>query len=370
MANYYSSNAYQGNSTGGGGANNPYGNNPYAHTSNNSYTSNTDNTANANANKSDPYAAQNVNQQWQQPTQSHSQNKQQQQQQQQQQYTQNQPAQQQQQGQGGSTPFWNPSSMTNAFASAAASAALQGGSNPNAMLDVAGKLGHTFLDEGTARMIPGLEQLMSQLRVYFQVDNTYVKSKMLRVLFSFFFKNWSRIHNDLNAVDKYALPREDVNALDLYIPSMSLITYVLLCGLCYGTSGEFNPEVLPDVTTRCIVIQFLEVLLFRTGFYLMQAPVTFMDLFAVTGYKYLGLTLNMLVGYSLSLALVSGGHRGYYATFLWTASASSYFMLKYMGLNIPDVTSASGPKKEFMVLAFAGSQFASMWFLGQTKFLN
>jgi len=34
------------------------------------------------------------------------------------------------------------------------------------------------------------------------------------------------------------------------------------------------------------------------------------------------------------------------------------------------VTSASGPKKEFMVLAFAGSQFASMWFLGQTKFLN
>mmetsp|Transcript_12401 Transcript_12401/g.18544 ORF Transcript_12401/g.18544 Transcript_12401/m.18544 type:complete len:261 (+) Transcript_12401:996-1778(+) len=260
--------------------------------------------------------------------------------------------------------------MTNAFASAAASAALQGGSNPNAMLDVAGKIGHTFLDEGTARMIPGLEQFMSQLRVYFQVDNTYVKSKMLRVLFSFFFKNWSRVHNDLNAVEKYALPREDVNALDLYIPSMSLITYVLLCGLCYGTSGEFNPEVLPQVTTRCMVIQFLEVLLFRIGFYMMQAPVSFMDLFAVTGYKYLGLTMNMLVGYSLSLALVSGGHRGYYGTFLWTASASSYFMLKYMGLNIPDVTSASGPKKEFMVLAFAGSQFASMWFLGQTKFLN
>ena len=216
---------------------------------------------------------------------------------------------------------------------------------------------------------------MRELRVYFAVNNKYVKKKMLRVLFSFFFKNWRRVEHDaMNSTNaggnKYALPTSDDNALDLYIPAMSLITYVLLCGLCYGTSGQFDPEVLPDVTTKCMAIQVVEVLLFRLGFYLMQVPTNFIDLFAVTGYKYLGLTVNMLIGYSLSLALVSGGHKGYYGMFLWTASAASYFMLKYMANNTPTVTASTGPKREFVVLAFAGSQFASMWFLGQTKFLN
>jgi hypothetical protein len=368
MANYYSANYHHGG-TEDNAAGNPNGNTNTSHNTNhnnNHSHSQHDTTAAANDTSSDPYA--NQNQQWNQPVQQNAHHQQHQHQQQQQQHQQH-----QQQHQGGSSPFWNPA-MSTAFATAAASA-VQGSSNPNAMLDVAGKIGNSFLDEGTARMIPGLEQIMRELRVYFAVDNSYCKTKMTRVLFPFFFKDWSRIQNDSHAMDKYALPRDDPNALDLYIPAMSLITYVLLCGLCYGTSGEFNPEVLPDVTTKCILIQFMEVLLFKVGFYLMQAPITIMDLFAVTGYKYLGLTMNMLVGYSLSLALVSGGHKGYYGTFLWTASASSYFIFKFMGLNIPDVTSATvnatgGPKKEIMVLVFAGSQFASMWFLGQTKFLN
>jgi len=277
--------------------------------------------------------------------------------------------QQQQQPTTGSQPFWNPSMVS--MAAAAAS------SNPDAMFNMAQKATHTFLDQGTARMIPGLERLMSTLRLYFAVDNNYVKRKMMRVLFSPFYKHWARMtnpeynpHTPYNTGHKLALPIQDVNALDLYLPVMSLITYVLLCALCYGTSGEFNPEVLSDVGTRCLVISIVEVLLFRAGFYMMQAPVDFLDLFAVTGYKYLGLTMNMIVGYSLSLALASGGQRGYYATFLWTASATSYFMLKWMANNIPDIVVSSGPKREVVVLVFAVSQVAIMWFLGQTKFLN
>lgn len=278
--------------------------------------------------------------------------------------------------------------MASTFASVA-STAVGSASNPNAMFDLGIKAGHTFLDQGTARMIPGLERVMRELRVYFAVDNSYVKAKMQRVLFSFFHKTWKRIEledasSSMNSTSsihtsqpyfqtttkQYALPTNDDNALDLYLPTMSLITYVLLCGLCYGTSGQFDPEFLPDVTTRCVVVQIMEVLSFRLGFYLMQVPANFMDLFAVTGYKYLGLALNMLVGYSLSLMLQSGGHKGYYITFLWTATAMSYFMLKFMANNIPLVTNATGPKREFVVLGFAGSQFASMWFLGQTRFLN
>ena len=342
MADYYSSNAYQ--QPNQQTSENPYENNSYASSNNHDYSqeqSTTNSYANANAN---------AQQQWQQPSNNG--------------YASNAPA-----GQP-SQPFWNSGMAASTFASVASATT---SSNPNAMFDLGLKAGHTFLDQGTARMIPGLERTMRELRVYFAVDNGYVKTKMLRVLFPFFFKRWKRLHNDHagpSSLHQFALPTDDDNALDLYIPFMALVTYVLLCGLCYGTSGQFDPDVLPDVTTKCVLIQILEVCLFRVGFYMMQAPTNFMDLFAVTGYKYLGLTMNMLIGYSLSLALVSGGHKGYYATFLWTASAASYFVLKSMANNIPTVTASSGPKREFVVLAFAGSQLASMWFLGQTKFLN
>ena len=349
MSNYYASNPYQQNPYGTSNENDPYAAaNPTDHQQQAGQGQGQGQQSNTNFATSQ--------QQWQQPQPNQNQN-------------QHQNIQPQQQQAGGTTPFWNPA-MASTFATVAATTAAGASGNPNAMFDLGLKAGHTFLDQGTARMIPGLERIMRELRLYFAVNNSYVKKKMLRVLFSFFHKNWVRINSAPGSIQKYELPIHDDNALDLYIPMMSLITYVLLCGLCYGTSGQFNPEVLPDVTTKCVLIQILEVLLFRLGFYMMQVPTGMIDLFSVTGYKYLGLTINMLVGYSLSLALVSGGHKGYYAMFLFTASSASYFMLKFMANNIPTVTASSGPKREFVVLAFAGSQFASMWFLGQTKFLN
>lgn len=165
----------------------------------------------------------------------------------------------------------------------------------------------------------------------------------------------------------FDLPVLDENAPDLYLPVMSLITYVLLCALCYGTAGKFNPEVIPDVTTKCFVTQVLEVLAIRFGYYTMQAPVAMLDLFSYTGYKYLGLCVNMFV--ALAVGHFGLGVTGYYVAFCWTASASSFFMLKTMANNIPTVTAATGPKREVMVLAFAASQFATMWFVSQTKFL-
>ena len=149
---------------------------------------------------------------------------------------------------------------------------------------------------------------------------------------------------------------------------MSLITYVLVSAVVYGNAGQFDPDVIPDVTTKCFVTQVLEVLVIRFGFYLMQAPVAFLDLFSYTGYKYVGLSINMIIG--MLLSQLEMGTRGFYITFLWTASAASFFMLKTMSNNIPMQTAAAGPKREIMVLAFAASQFATMWFVSQTRFLS
>ena len=165
----------------------------------------------------------------------------------------------------------------------------------------------------------------------------------------------------------YALPHSDENAPDLYLPVMSLITYCLLAAFCYGTAGQFNPEVIADVTTKCFVTQIFEVLVIRFGFYMMQTPVAILDLFCYTGYKYLGLTCNMLSG--LLLGHLGYGVFGFYFTFLWTASAATVFMLKTMSNNVPKETAATGPKREVVIVAFAASQAVSMWLVGQTKFL-
>jgi len=221
-------------------------------------------------------------------------------------------------------------------------------------------------------MIPGLERAMMGLRVYFAVNNVYVKRKMGRVLFPFLKRDWRRLTNDPSDITNptYALPASDDNALDLYIPTMSLITYVLLCALCYGSAGQFDPEVLPNVITSCILTQIFEVVLFRIGLYTMQASVRILDLLAITGYKYLGLAMNMLVGVILEVSLNAGSKRGYFVAFLWTASAISFFVLKTMAEFVPKITSSNGPKRELMIVGFGVSQFATMWFLGQTKFLN
>ena len=164
----------------------------------------------------------------------------------------------------------------------------------------------------------------------------------------------------------YALPIVDENAPDLYLPTMSLVTYVILCAFFYGTSGKFNPELLSDILTKCVVTQLAEVLALRFGFYLMEAPVSnVLDFCSVTGYKYLGLSVSLLLSHFFRLTKM-----GYYMVFLYTATSVSYLMMKVMANNIPRTTASTGPKREVMVLLFAASQLATMWFLSETKFLK
>jgi protein transport protein YIF1 len=166
----------------------------------------------------------------------------------------------------------------------------------------------------------------------------------------------------------YALPHSDENAPDLYLPVMSLITYCLLCALCYGTSGQFNPEVIANVTSKCFFTQAFEVTAFRLCLqFALQSPIPILDLVAYTGYKYLGLTVNMLFGIFFGF-IENWGKTGFYLTFLWTASAAAFFMLKIMSNNIP-LNESTGPTREMIVIGFAVSQAAIMWFVSQTTVL-
>lgn len=260
--------------------------------------------------------------------------------------------------------IWNP-------AATVVAAAASGNMSNEAMLDIAGSAWKYSMAHGTAQASPFIDRIMGSLRVYFAVDNNFVKKKMQRVLFPFLFKAWKRLEiesppqppNAPIPPTQYALPIHDENAPDLYLPFMSLITYVLLCGLLYGTSGKFTPEVLPDVTTKCFVTQVIEVILIRFGIYMMQVPLPMLDLFSLTGYKYLGLCINMLVG-------IGFGRKFYYGMLFYTAACISFYVLKVLANEIPRVTASTGPKREFLVLGCGLSQFATMWFLSQTKNLQ
>ena len=144
---------------------------------------------------------------------------------------------------------------------------------------------------------------------------------------------------------------------------MSLVTYVLLSGLCYGTSGAFTPDVLQDVTAYCLVTQGLEVAAMRAGHYALSAPCSWIDMASYTGYKYFGLCINMLAGMAF-------GYWTYNLSLLFTAGGAFYFTLKSFADNVKKETARDGPKREFVVLGFAAAQVVTMWFLGNTKHLS
>jgi hypothetical protein len=241
----------------------------------------------------------------------------------------------------------------------AASAFMTGNSNSEAMLDIGMSAGAAFAASSMSRFVPGAEGLYGSLKYYFAVNNTYVQKKFICLMAPFLTKDWKRVVGNDGLP---APPAVDTNAPDLYIPTMALITYVLLSGVLYGNSGEFTPEIIQDLAMYCLLTQTLEIAGIRFGYYVMQAPIAWLDLAAYTGYKYLGLCLNMLVG-------ISFGYTIYNICLLYTGSVITFFTLKTFANNIPRNTAADGPKREFMVLGFAASQFLTMWWLGNTKHL-
>jgi hypothetical protein len=129
---------------------------------------------------------------------------------------------------------------------------------------------------------------------------------------------------------------------------MSFITYALLIGLRKGMSSGFTPEVLIQSVWRCLILQLCETVVIKFGLSLMQVPLSFLDIFAYTGYKYVGLSIN-------TIARALGGTFSLFVA-LYTCSTLAYFILKAMAAVVP-ATISTGPPRHLMLLGFAGIQF-------------
>lgn len=230
-------------------------------------------------------------------------------------------------------------------------------SNPMAAAGL--NMGRQLLEKNVKSYIPGVTAFWNSLRFYFDVDHEYVRNKLMCLAMPFKHTSWER----RSAVDasesrhehtKFQPPRGDVNSPDLYIPLMSFITFILITGLLKGSRGSFTPEVLGEVLTSSVVSQTLEIIVMKAGLWVMQCPsLAWLDLVAYSGYKYLWLTVNTIVG-------MFAGSLAYYVVLLATGSVMGLFMFK----TIKDVVSAPPAKLQLLGYGAAGLQFLFMWWLG------
>jgi len=159
----------------------------------------------------------------------------------------------------------------------------------SAMTSAAFRMGEQQL-EAVGKNVAGYMNV-GQLKYYFTVDNSYVLKKLRMLFIPFIEKNWERQDKD----GKLAPPREDVNAPDLYIPTMAFVTYILVVGLVLGTVGRFSPEQLGIAASSALGWMFLEVLVCYAGLYLLNISFNgILELVALAGYKYVGMIVAVL----------------------------------------------------------------------------
>ncbi|XP_075927238.1 protein YIF1B-like isoform X3 [Petromyzon marinus] len=166
------------------------------------------------------------------------------------------------------------------------------------------------MDRGISKYFP-----IDKLKCYFAVDTVYVQNKLKVLLCPYTHKNWDLRFQKGEPV----APKFDVNAPDLYIPTMAFLTYVLEAGLVYGTQDRFCPDVLWTRTNMALTWLLVEVLLITLGLYLaaLRVPMDIPEIVAYAGYK---IVLSVLAGLLL-------GRCGYYVALLWNSCAFILFMM-------------------------------------------
>ncbi len=116
--------------------------------------------------------------------------------------------------------------------------------------------GQDMVGRGQEELRRNLDKYVSigQLKYYFAVDNMYVGKKLGLLLFPFTHSDWAIKYSQ----DEPVQPKFDVNAPDLYIPSMAYVTYVLVVGYVLGIKNAFSPDKLATTASSALVWLVLE----------------------------------------------------------------------------------------------------------------
>ncbi|XP_071493908.1 protein YIF1B-B-like isoform X1 [Diadema antillarum] len=217
------------------------------------------------------------------------------------------------------------------------------------MASMAMQYGASLADQGKDVVEKQIDRFMSvsKLKYYFAVDTTYVAKKLLILLFPFSHTNWTIQYNQ----DEPVAPRYEINAPDLYIPSMAFVTYLLLAGVALGQQQRFSPEMLGRQGSSALVWFIIEIIAVIITMYItnIHTALRKLDLVAFCGYKYCSMILCLL-------ASVVFGSFFYYITFLYTSVSIVFFLVRNLKLIILPESQhegmAYGNKRRMYILLF------------------
>lgn len=176
---------------------------------------------------------------------------------------------------------------------------------------------------------------VSALKHYFNVTNSYVLNKLFLVLFPWRHKPWSRKQaaGPSGQEGWYLPPRDDINSPDMYIPVMSVVTYIFLRTLIAGLRGEFKPELFGSIAGTVFVVVGVEILGLKLGCYLLNISNTsqLLDLVAYSGYKFVGVISTISIAEIVNGGDGTGGLVGW-TVFFYTFLANSLFLVSTRGM--------------------------------------
>lgn len=194
--------------------------------------------------------------------------------------------------------------------------------------DMALQYGSQLANTGKTIVKQGIEQYVpiTRLKYYFAVDTKYVVSKLGLLFFPFVHSDWSvKYEQDGNPVQ----PRFELNAPDLYIPTMAYFTYVLVAGLVLGMQQRFSPEQIVMQASSALAWCLVELAVYSCTLYItnIQTSLRTLDLLAYSGYKFIGIIGSIVVS-------LLAGRTGYYATLIYLSLALAFFLARSLKAQV------------------------------------
>lgn len=109
---------------------------------------------------------------------------------------------------------------------------------------------------------------------------------------------------------------------------MAFVTYILLSTLLAGLRGAFQPELLGYTASAAFAIVFLEILGLKLGSYLLSISndSQLLDLVAYSGYKFVGITVTLVLSEIINRGQGTGGWVGW-TIFGYTFLANAFFLV-------------------------------------------
>lgn len=226
--------------------------------------------------------------------------------------------------------------------------------------------GQDYVEKNFSRYLP-----LPLVKTCFAVTNGYVLRKLRIVLFPWRHRPWARQPRRTGdggaGVEAWQPPRDDINAPDLYIPTMAVVTYTLLSALAAGLGQRFHPEVLGYAASKAMAVILIEFFAIKLGCYFLDVRgggASGVELLAYGGYKFVGIIVTVLA------SLLSFGRVATGTVFLYVSCANAFFLLRSLKyVLLPDssvsasaATLSHGQRSRRVLFLFivAASQVVSM----------